>query len=137
MCRHITISFYDFCDPMENKDKGFIELYSTFNKRNYKVDGGLILIIWQGPTHSACPWYLLIEMTPNLFIWIDNISWGRATVKYQQDILVTLLITRSWTKKFTPAKCANLDVFCDTSGSVRVTSASYWCYQHKLDDTRW
>jgi len=50
----LVLFFTEFCDPVDNKNKRVIELYSP-NKRNYKIKDDLIVMKWEGS--SAYPSY--------------------------------------------------------------------------------
>ena len=43
----LILSLSEFCDPVDDKNKRFIELYSP-NKKDYKIDDDLILMKWDG-----------------------------------------------------------------------------------------
>ncbi len=55
----LVLFFSEFCDPQDESNKRFIELYSP-NKRNYKIEKDLIVMKWEGT--STAPSYSFMSL---------------------------------------------------------------------------
>ena len=112
----LILTLSEFCDPNDNKNKRFVELYSP-NKRNYRINDDLILMKWIGtnpsPSYSFQPLKgATIDENGFLVVCINWVFWG--TEKCEISSGFNSFAELSGTENIALARCNHpFDDTCD------------------------
>ena len=121
----LILSLSEFCDPMDDKNKRFIELYSP-NKKDYKISDNLILMKWEGTSPNPSYVYrplkdLTIDEDGFLVLCVSWYFWGSDSCDVSTGY--NSIVAMTGTEHFAIAKCDHPSESCDPIDTFGVPGA--------------